>query len=98
MNIELIITIIGSFGLLALAINAFFLKGIYTELNSVKVEIAGMISNVDHIQAEITRVNNSAHAEIAYLKNKSHTLANQLQSILLEIDRLKQTIKGVNNG
>lgn len=89
MSIEALITIVGAFGVTALAINAFFLKGIYSELNDVKIQMASMISNADHLHVEIARVNTEAQNEIEYLRKKSHGFANQFQIIMLEIERLK---------
>lgn len=45
MKYESILAIVGSFGTVALAINAFFLKGIYNDLNSVKINIAKIFEN-----------------------------------------------------
>jgi len=39
MKIEMMLMIIGSFGTLALSINAFFLRGIYLDLNAVKIKL-----------------------------------------------------------
>lgn len=42
MSIELVLSIVGSFGVLALGINGFFLRGIYKDLNALRVEFATM--------------------------------------------------------
>ena len=40
MNFEVLLIIVGSFLTLMLGINAYFLKGIFSDLNNVKVNIA----------------------------------------------------------
>lgn len=40
MNYEILFSIVGIFGTLALSINAFFLRGIYQDLNAVKIAMA----------------------------------------------------------
>lgn len=42
MKLEMIISIVGFFGTLALTINAFFLRGIFQDLNDVKIKLAEM--------------------------------------------------------
>ena len=42
MKLEMIISIVGFFGTLALTINAFFLRGIFQDLNAVKIKLAEM--------------------------------------------------------
>lgn len=37
---ELVLSIVGGFGTLALTINAFFLRGIFQDLNQVKIKLA----------------------------------------------------------
>ena len=42
MNLEIIISVVGACVTLGLTINAFFLRGIFLDLNAVKVELAKM--------------------------------------------------------
>lgn len=52
-TIYTILTIVGSFVTTGLAINAFFLRGIFEDLNSVKVTIATALANDKAKQKEI---------------------------------------------
>lgn len=45
MKIEMMFAIIGFFGTIGLGINAFFLKGIYADLNHVKINLAKIFEN-----------------------------------------------------
>lgn len=51
---ELVLAIVGSFGTLALSINAFFLKGIYTDLNDVKIKMAQIFENAKNKDKRIS--------------------------------------------
>ena len=42
MKLEIVITIVGAFVTLGLTVNAFFLRGIFLDLNAVKIELAKM--------------------------------------------------------
>lgn len=42
MQLETILSIVGTFGTIALTINAFFLRAIFDDLNAVKLSIAKM--------------------------------------------------------
>ena len=42
MNLSVIISIVGAFITLGLTVNAFFLRGIFIDLNAVKIELAKM--------------------------------------------------------
>ena len=41
----IVLSIVGAFLVLGLGINAFFLRGIFQDLNDVKVQLAGMTEN-----------------------------------------------------
>ena len=45
MSPEAIISIVGTFLVAALGVNAFFLRGIYADLNDVKINMAIIITN-----------------------------------------------------
>jgi len=45
MNPAVLITIVGSFLTVMLGINAFFLRGIYSDINDVKINMATIIAN-----------------------------------------------------
>lgn len=50
---ELVLSIVGSFGTLALLINGYFLRGIFQDLNEVKIQLATM---VERSQAKEDRI------------------------------------------
>lgn len=43
----MVLSIVGAFGVLALSINAFFLRGIYGDLNTVKIQMARAFERSD---------------------------------------------------
>ena len=43
--LSIVLTIVGAFGTIAVAINAFFLKGIYSDMNDIKVELSAMVTH-----------------------------------------------------
>ena len=53
MNIEIILSLVGAFGTVALGINAFFLKGIYSDLGTVKINIARIFERSDAKEEKI---------------------------------------------
>ena len=90
MSIEVLVSIVGAFGVVALSINAFFLKGIYSELNIVKIQIASIISGSDFIRKEIERVERESQNEHLMHRKKHHEIANEIMSIKLKIQRLEK--------
>jgi hypothetical protein len=44
MPIEIVLSIIGSFLVVALGVNGYFLRGIFQDLNDVKISIARMMA------------------------------------------------------
>ena len=68
--------ILGSFGTLALGINAFFLKGIYSELNGVKIKMTEIYTDSTH-----------ANKEIDILRDKYHNLVNEVQTLKLKLEK-----------
>ncbi len=42
MNLSIILSIVGAFGVLALGINGYFLRGIFQDINAVRVVLAAM--------------------------------------------------------
>jgi len=59
MELELVIVIVGSFITLGLSINAFFLRGISIDLNTVKIELAKMIERSNAKEARIENLERS---------------------------------------
>ena len=79
MSLEVLISIVGAFGVVALSINAWFLKGIYTELNDVRIQMATMISSNQYLQNVI----NQLLGRVSVLEETCHEQQ-------LEIERLKK--------
>lgn len=50
---EIVLSIVGGFGTMALAINAYFLRGIFQDLNTVKIELARMTERSDSKEKRI---------------------------------------------
>jgi len=83
MQIEIVLSIVGSFGTLALAVNAFFLKGIYTDLNDVKLKMTSIYSDSKHTSHEIERLDK----ELGRLRKKSHEDSNLIQVLITKLER-----------
>lgn len=76
MRMEIILSIVGSFGVLALGINGFFLRGIFNDLNDVRIQIAVLISEskegdkminklerkLEHHESELSRTRDRLHS------------------------------------
>ncbi len=58
MNIELLLTLIGSFISMGLVINAFFLKSILSDINQVKVSLARIEADSIGKEHRITSLEN----------------------------------------
>lgn len=56
MKMELVLSIVGSFLVIALGINAFFLRGIFSDLTLLKVELARMIERSDAKEARLDKL------------------------------------------
>lgn len=81
--------IVGVFITLGISINAFFLKGIYSELNAVKIQMATILSNAAHTENEMNRMEEHYEAEIQRLRDRIHTINNHLQKNELRLSRLE---------
>lgn len=53
MKLELLVAIVGAFGTLALTINAFFLRGIFIDLNDVKIKLAQISARSESKEARL---------------------------------------------
>ena len=62
-----------------LTINAFFLRGIYSEVNAVKVTMAEIFADTKHSKEEIDN-----------LRERYHNLVNELQTVKLQIEKLSR--------
>ena len=56
MDIELVLSIIGFFGVVALGINEYFLRGIFQDLNDVKVQLASITARGDAKEERIKKI------------------------------------------
>ena len=59
MKIEVVLSIIGGFGTLGLTVNAFFLRGIFIDLNTVKVRLAEMSARSESKELRIANLETS---------------------------------------
>lgn len=75
MDIQTSISIIGAFVTITLAINAFFLRGIFQDLNDVKVHIAEIHADSVHRKEDIKRI----ESDITSIMDKLHKHSNMLQ-------------------
>lgn len=81
---DVTITIVGLFGTLALSINAFFLRGIFYDLNEVKVKLAQIMENskakelrIEKLEAKIELLDK----EVERVRERIHTLDGSLGTI-----------------
>ncbi len=79
MSMEVLVSIVGAFGVIALGINAFFLKGIYSELNDVRIQMATMLSNNTFLQTKVQELETRVNQHEAMITSQ-----------MLEIERLKK--------
>lgn len=88
-NLQPIIVIVGAFITLGLGINAFFLKGIYTDLNDVKVEIAKIFAgskDKDRRIAELEENEKDLYNKVNELSQRVHTLEGGQKQLLMYIE------------
>lgn len=77
MSMEVILTIVGFFGTLALSVNAFFLRGIYIDLNDVKISQAIIIANSESKEKRLCELEKEMKAQ----REKFHTLNTELHQL-----------------
>lgn len=56
MQLEIVLSIVGFFGIMALGINGYFLRGIFQDLNSLKVSFAGMFARSEAKEERIIKL------------------------------------------
>ncbi|MHA1591596.1 MAG: hypothetical protein ACTSUP_03905 [Candidatus Heimdallarchaeaceae archaeon] len=54
MSYELLLSIIGTFGTMALLINGYFLRGIFQDMNEIKVKLAAMTARSEDKERRIS--------------------------------------------
>lgn len=74
---EITLGIIGTFGTLALSINAFFLRGIFKDLNAVKITLAEIITGSKDKQKRLEKT----EKEIETIREKFHALNNEIHQL-----------------
>ena len=77
MSIEMVLTILGGFSTVGLGINAFFLRGIFLDLNAVKVSQAIIIANSESKEKRIAEV----EKEVKDLRNKYHAINTEIHQL-----------------
>lgn len=82
MDFTVVLSIVGGFGTLALGVNAFFLRGIYQDLNDVRINVASIITDdkskekrIDALEKEADKMREKFHA--------MNTELHQLKSVAL---------------
>lgn len=81
-DIDNLLTIVGTFGTIALGINAYFLKGIYSEVNDVKIKMTEIFVESKH-----------SREEIDLLRDRYHKILNEVQKNSLRIHKIEQDKK-----
>lgn len=56
MSIELVLAMVGAFGTIALSINAFFLRGIYTKQVEIELKVTRLIVKEEDKEKRIDRL------------------------------------------
>lgn len=63
MGLELVLSIVGAFGVLALGVNGYFLRGIFQDLTTVKIHLATMSARseakekrIDNLEAHVKEI------------------------------------------
>lgn len=82
-----ILGIVGTFGIIALGINGFFLKGIFGKINDVELKVVAMITGSESKERRISTLED----EVRDLRDKFHranTEIHQMKS--LELFKEKQ--------
>lgn len=78
MKLEILLTIVGFFGTLGLTINAFFLRGIFSDLNEVKIRLA-----------EIMARSEARNEKLLFLEKKSMHHDNAIQELNQRVNLLE---------
>lgn len=89
MKTEIMIAIAGSFVTIGLAINAYFLRGIFSDLNNVKINIARMFERSKHRDKKEDEFENRLdrlEKENARIRERLHSLEGERRSLAAFID------------
>lgn len=86
MEAEIILGIVGVIGTVALSINGYFLRGIYKDLNEVKIDLAKMIENSESKEFRIKELEKEHHS----MRKKFHDVNNKIAALSLEIEKVKK--------
>lgn len=89
MNLEPILIIVGSFTTIGLAINAFFLKGIYTEITGLKVDIAKSITDTKSIKVHAEKQDE----EILKIRGNIHDMRNEISKFDARLFHLEKELE-----
>jgi len=96
MKLELLIALVGTFGTLALGINAFFLRGIFQDLNSVKVSLATSIANSSSIQSDVKRLE-AEHEKLRIVSHNTNNALAKLEVQMIEARERLHTLEGMES-
>lgn len=77
MRVDLILSIVGVFGVLALGVNGFFLRGIFQDLNAVRVQLAELSARGEAKEkriADLERNERDLYHNVNRCRERLHTL------------------------
>jgi len=96
MRMEVVLSIVGAFGVIALGVNGFFLRGIFQDMNEIKVQMAVIMGRHDAETEKLAKLETdlkSVWVAIEDMKERFHKLGNKLNIIELnrfDIEELKR--------
>lgn len=82
----LVLSIIGGFLTLALGVNGFFLRGIYQDLNDLKVTVATWITGAKANKEELDELKEEYHK----FRKRFHDQNNKIQDLVTRITVLER--------
>lgn len=91
--VTLIISLVGAFISLCLVVNAFFLRGIFEDLNTVKVKIAELFSELTNRKEKMEDINKlqKKHIDLIQdLKDRMHAVEGGQKQFLAYLEEIKE--------
>jgi peptidoglycan hydrolase CwlO-like protein len=88
MSYESTLSIVGAFITFGLTVNGFFLKGIFDDLNDVKLKLAEMIAETVHNKKELDKLEAELNDEVLRLRDRQQEQEARINSLEHKIDRI----------
>lgn len=85
MSIEIVLTIIGAFGTIALSINAFFLRGIYSKQQDIEIKVTKLIVREEAKEKRLEDL----EEENKLIRERLYKLSNKVQ-YLDDVNNIKK--------